>query len=114
VLESAAHLLPRQLGVEAEGAQVLQARLEAMGLHFLTGAETEAIVGNGRVTGVRLKVCPEPLGCARGKLCRRDPSLVEGQLVADVSRVSTGIRLRVELAREAGLENRLKPRLQRG
>jgi nitrite reductase (NADH) large subunit len=82
VLESAPHLLPRQL--DAEGAQVLQARLEAMGLRYLTGAETEAIVGNGRVMGVRLK----------------DGCLVEGQLVL----ISTGIRSRVELAREAGLE----------
>jgi nitrite reductase (NADH) large subunit len=89
-LESASHLLPRQL--DAEGAQVLQARLEAMGLHFLTGAETEAILGNGRVTGVRLKACPEH--------SRRDGRLVEGQLVL----ISTGIRSRVELAREAGLE----------
>ena len=81
-LESASHLLPRQL--DAEGAQVLQARLEAMGLHFLTDAATETILGNGRVTGVRLK----------------DGRVVEGELVL----ISTGIRSRVELAREAGLE----------
>jgi nitrite reductase (NADH) large subunit len=81
-LESAPHLLPRQL--DAEGAQVLQARLEAMGLHFLTEAATEAILGDGRVTGVRLK----------------DGRVVEGELVL----ISTGIRSRVELAREAGLE----------
>jgi nitrite reductase (NADH) large subunit len=81
-LESTPHLLPRQL--DAEGAQVLQAHLEAMGLHFLTGAATETILGNGRVTGVRLK----------------DGRVVEGQLVL----ISTGIGSRVELAREAGLE----------
>ena len=82
LIESAPHLLPRQL--DAEGAQVLQARLEATGLHFLTNAATEAILGNGRVTGVRLK----------------DGRVVEGEMVL----ISTGIRSRVDLAREAGLE----------
>jgi nitrite reductase (NADH) large subunit len=82
VIESSSHLLPRQL--DAEGGQVLQARLEAMGLHFLTDAVTEAILGNEAVRSVRLK----------------DGRVVEGDLVL----ISTGIRSRVELAREAGLE----------
>jgi len=82
MLESESRLLPRQL--DGEGAQVLQARLEAIGLHFLTDAQTETILGNGRVTGVRL----------------RDGRVVEGEMVL----ISTGIRSRVELAREAGLE----------
>jgi len=82
VIESAPHLLPRQL--DAEGAQVLQARLEAMGLRFLTDTATETILGNGRVTGVRLK----------------DGRMVKGELVL----ISTGIRSQVELARAAGLE----------
>jgi nitrite reductase (NADH) large subunit len=82
LIESAPHLLPRQL--DAEGAQVLQARLEAMGLHFLTDAQTETILGNKAVRSVRLK----------------DGRVVEGELVL----ISTGIRSRVELAREAGLE----------
>jgi len=82
VLESEPRLLPRQL--DEEGAQVLQARLEATGLHFLTNAQTETILGNERVTGVRL----------------RDGRVVEGEMVL----ISTGIRSRVELAREAGLE----------
>ena len=82
MLESEPRLLPRQL--DGEGAQVLQARLEAIGLHFLTNAQTETILGNGRVTGVRL----------------RDGRVVEGEMVL----ISTGIRSRVELAREAGLE----------
>lgn len=81
-LESSPHLLPRQL--DAEGAQILQARLEAMGLHFLTDVITEAILGNERATGVQLK----------------DGRVVEGELVL----ISTGIRSRVELARAAGLE----------
>jgi nitrite reductase (NADH) large subunit len=82
VIEYAPHLLPRQL--DAEGAHVLQTRLEAMGLHFLAGATTEAILGNEAVRSVRLK----------------DGRVVDGGLVL----ISTGIRSRVELAREAGLE----------
>jgi len=82
MLESEARLLPRQL--DGQGAQVLQARLEAIGLHFLTEAQTETILGNERVTGVRL----------------RDGRVVEGEMVL----ISTGIRSRVVLAREAGLE----------
>jgi len=82
MIESAPHLLPRQL--DAEGAQVLQARLEVMGLHFLTDGATEAILGNRHAMGVRLE----------------DGRVVEGELVL----ISTGIRSRVELAREAGLE----------
>jgi len=82
VVEFAPYLLPRQL--DAEGAQVLQSLLEAQGLHILTGAATETILGDGHATGVRLK----------------DGRVVDGELVL----ISTGIRSRVELAREAGLE----------
>jgi nitrite reductase (NADH) large subunit len=82
MLESEPSLLPRQL--DGEGAQVLRARLEAMGLHFLTDAQTETILGDEHATGVRL----------------RDGRVVEGEMVL----ISTGIRSRVELAREAGLE----------
>jgi nitrite reductase (NADH) large subunit len=82
VLEFAPHLLPRQL--DAEGGQVLQTRLEAMGLHFLTDVATETILGNEAVRSVRLK----------------DGRVVDGELVL----ISTGIRPRIELARAAGLE----------
>ena len=82
VIEFMPRLLPRQL--DEEGAQVLQSRLEAMGLRILTGAATEAILGHERATGVRLK----------------DRRVVDGKVVL----ISTGIRSRVELAREAGLE----------
>jgi nitrite reductase (NADH) large subunit len=90
MIESAPHLLPRQL--DAEGAQVLQARLETMGLRFVTDAQTETILGDERATGVQLKGRPEH--------SRRDGRVVEGEMVL----ISTGIRSRVELAREAGLE----------
>jgi nitrite reductase (NADH) large subunit len=82
VLERAPYLLPQQL--DAEGGQVLQTRLEAMGLHFLTDVATETILGNEAVRSVRLK----------------DGRVVDGELVL----ISTGIRPRIELARAAGLE----------
>ena len=90
VIEFAPYLLPRQL--DAEGAQVLQSLLETQGLHILTAAATEAILGDGRARGVRLGARPEH--------SRRDGRVVDGGLVL----ISTGIRSRVELAREAGLE----------
>jgi len=82
VIEFSPHLLPRQL--DAEGAQLLQALLEAQGLHILTGVATEAILGQERATGVRLK----------------GGRVVESEVVL----ISTGIRSRVELAHAAGLE----------
>ncbi|MEA3309001.1 MAG: FAD-dependent oxidoreductase [Chloroflexota bacterium] len=82
VLEFAPHLMPRQL--DPEGGRVLQARLEALGLRILTGVVTEAIWGDERAAGVRLQ----------------DGRELAGELVL----LSTGIRSRVELARQAGLE----------
>ena len=81
VVEFFPYLLPRQL--DLEGAQVLQSLLEAQGLHVLTGGTTEAILGDGRATGIRLK----------------DGRLVPGELVL----FSTGIRSEVALAQAAGL-----------
>jgi nitrite reductase (NADH) large subunit len=82
VIEYGPHLLRRQL--DAEGAQVLQTRLEAMGMRFLTNAATETILGNGRLMGVRLK----------------DGRVVEGEMVL----ISTGVLSRVDLAQKARLE----------
>jgi len=82
VVEFSPHLLPRQL--DAEGAQVLQSLLEAQGLRIITGAATEAILGNERADGIRL----------------RDGRRVPGGLVI----FSTGIRSEVALAQAAGLE----------
>ena len=82
VLEIFPHLLPRQL--DAEGAAVLTRRLEAMGLRFHIGKTTEAVVGDGRVQGVRLS----------------DGSEVGGDMIV----LSTGIRSQVDLARAAGIE----------
>jgi nitrite reductase (NADH) large subunit len=82
VVEIFPHLLPRQL--DAPGAAVLTQRLEAMGLRFRIGKTTEAILGDGRVQGVRMS----------------DGSEVAGEMIV----LSTGIRSNVDLARAAGLE----------
>ncbi len=82
VLEVMPHVLPRQL--DKEGAGVLRTQLEDMGLNIVTDAVTETILGDGRATGVRLK----------------DGREIEGKLIL----VSTGIRSRIGLAQDAGLE----------
>lgn len=81
VVEFFPYLLPRQLDVE--GAQVLQALLEAQGLHVVTGGTTQAILGNGPATGIRLQ----------------DGREIPGELVL----FSAGIRSEISLAQAAGL-----------
>ena len=80
------HLMPtlmeRQLD-EAAG-WLLKSALEARGQTILTGADTAAIVGDDRVTAVRLKDGTE--------------------IPADLVVMAVGIRPSVTLAREAGLE----------
>ncbi len=82
VIEIAPYLLPRQLDVT--GAQVLQARLEAMGLRIHTDAASQSILGSGHARAVQLQ----------------NGLVVDGELVV----LSTGIRSRTNLARDAGLE----------
>ncbi len=74
-------LMERQLDKPA--ARLLQASLEARGMHFRMQAQTEAILGDGRVQGVRFK----------------DGSEVEADLLV----MAVGIRPNVALARESGL-----------
>ncbi len=81
VVEFAPRLMPRQ--VDAAGGDVLRRAIEALGVRVHTGAQTEAIVGDEAVTGLRL---------AGDRL-----------LPADMVVVSAGIRPRDELARSAGL-----------
>jgi nitrite reductase (NADH) large subunit len=81
VVETAPYLLPRQL--DAEGAAVLQSRLEALGLRLLTGIEAAEIRGGAAV---------------------REVALRDGRILpADAVLFSTGIAPRLELARGAGL-----------
>jgi nitrite reductase (NADH) large subunit len=82
VVEFFPYLLPRQL--DAEGAEVLQSLLEAQGLQIVTAGVTEAVLGDGRADGIRLK----------------DGRTVPGELVL----FSTGIRSQVALAQAAELE----------
>lgn len=81
VLEFAPYLMPRQL--DREGAAVLEMLLERMGIQAVTGAVSEAILGDGTVQAVRLKDGRE--------------------FPADLVVCSTGIRPDVTLARQAGL-----------
>ncbi|MGQ9521400.1 MAG: NAD(P)/FAD-dependent oxidoreductase [Anaerolineae bacterium] len=81
VLEFATYLMPRQL--DQEGATVLETLLRRMDIQTVTGAATEAILGNGTVRAVRLKDGRE--------------------FPADLVVCSTGIRSDVALARQAGL-----------
>ncbi len=81
VFEFFPYLLPRQL--DPEGAAVLQALLEAQGLRIVTGAESEAILGNVCAVSLRL----------------RDGRTFPGDLVL----FSAGIRSETSLARAAGL-----------
>lgn len=74
-------LMERQL--DRPAAALLQTSLERRGLRFLMTAQTEAILGNGRVQGVRFK----------------DGS----EIAADLVVMAAGIRPNVELAKKIGL-----------
>ncbi|AHE97788.1 nitrite reductase large subunit NirB [Thioalkalivibrio paradoxus] len=74
-------LMERQLDPPA--AALLQRSLEAKGLQFRLAAQTEAILGDGRVTGVRF----------------RDGTEVPADLVV----MAVGIRPNVELAKASGI-----------
>jgi nitrite reductase (NADH) large subunit len=82
IVEFFPRLLPRQL--DGPGAVVLTGIIEAMGISVVTDAASEAVLGDGGVSGLRLK----------------DGRELEGDLLL----CSTGIRSRVELAQQAGLE----------
>lgn len=81
VLEFFPRLLPRQLDVE--GAAVLQRFVESLGIHVVVGAQSEEIMGDHAVTGLRLKDGREfPTGMVL---------------------VAAGVRCQAGLAQEAGL-----------
>jgi nitrite reductase (NADH) large subunit len=81
VLHLMPHLMERQLD-RAAGA-LLQSALEARGIDVRTGADTAAILGEDRVTGVRLKDGTE--------------------IAADLVVMAVGIRPHARLAKVAGL-----------
>jgi len=82
VVEFFPYLLPRQL--DAEGAEVLQSLLDAQGLQIITGATTEAILGDVSAECIRLG----------------DSRMIDGELVL----FSAGVRCEMSLAQAAGLE----------
>lgn len=74
-------LMERQL--DAAAGAMLKRSLEENGMHFMMGAQTEAILGEQRVEGVRFA----------------DGSVVDADLVV----MAVGIRPNIELAQQAGL-----------
>lgn len=82
VIEQNPRILPRQM--DAEGAQILQAKMEAMGFSFFLNGQSEEILGKEKVEGVRLK----------------DDRVAEGQMAI----ISAGVRPNLVLAKEMGLE----------
>jgi len=81
VVESLAWLLPRQLDEPA--SHILQEKIEAMGIHVIVGARTQAFIGDGYVHAVQLEDGRE--------------------LPADLVVISAGVTPNLELARQAGL-----------
>lgn len=82
VVESLAWLLPRQLDQPA--SQILQKKIEDMGISVLVGARTQALVGESHISGVQLEE--------------------DRLLPADLVVISAGVRPNIELASKAGLE----------
>ncbi len=81
VVEMAPHLMAQQLDPPA--AILLRKQIEALGIETRTGISATAILGDGRVTGVKLN----------------DGSIIETDMVI----VSCGIRPNSEIAKSAGL-----------
>ncbi|PQV47397.1 nitrite reductase (NADH) large subunit [Jejuia pallidilutea] len=82
IVEFAPKLMPRQL--DSRSSQVLQLKLESIGLNIHLSKATNQILGNGRITGMEF-----------GE---------DDILDVDMLIVSAGIRPRDELARACGLE----------
>lgn len=82
ILEYAEHLLMKQL--DHEGADILQAWIEGTGAKVVTKAETDEVLGQDSVSGVRLK----------------DGRVIEGDMVI----ISAGARANLGLAKDAGLK----------
>ncbi|NVM18075.1 MAG: FAD-dependent oxidoreductase [Candidatus Lokiarchaeota archaeon] len=82
VVEFFPQLLPRQLDDECSG--MLKNEIESKGINVVLSAATEEIMGNGAVTGIKLK---------------------DGQKFdADIILIQAGIRATIDLAQNSGLE----------
>jgi nitrite reductase (NADH) large subunit len=84
VVHLANTLMERQL--DATGGVYLARKMENLGVRVLTGRQTQALLGNGRVEGLRFSSGEE--------------------LNADLVVIAAGIRPNAELGRQAGLEVR--------
>lgn len=82
VVEFFDRLLPRQL--DQEGASMLKAQIEDMGINVHLGIATEEILGEREIRGLRFKGGEE--------------------IEADMAVVAAGVRPNLNLAKEAGLE----------
>lgn len=81
VLEFAPWLLPRQ--IDREGSDMLIGEFEKRGAEIRCGAQTEEIIGDAKVSGVKIK----------------DSDTIPAQLVV----CATGIRSNIELPKESGI-----------
>ncbi len=82
VVEFFPRLLPRQLDDECSG--MLKNEIESKGINVVLNAATEEILGNGAVTGIKLK---------------------DGQkLDADIILIQAGIRATIDIAQISGIE----------
>ncbi|MFZ3129937.1 MAG: FAD-dependent oxidoreductase, partial [Desulfosporosinus sp.] len=82
VIEASPRIMPRQL--DETTSLRLQEIMRNKGVKLYLGMATEEILGDGKVSGVRLK---------------------DGQVIpADLVLLSTGVKLNVELALEAGIQ----------
>lgn len=82
VVEFFDRLLPRQL--DSEGASILKAQIENIGIKVHLGIATEEILGEKEIEGLKFKG--------------------GGEIQADTAIVAAGVRPNINLAKEAGLE----------
>ncbi len=82
VVEFFDRLLPRQLDIQ--GASLLKAQIENMGINVHLGLATEEVLGQNDVRGLRFKG--------------------EREIEIDMAIVAAGVRPNIRLAKEAGLE----------
>ncbi len=82
VVEFFDRLLPRQLDIQ--GASLLKAQIENMGIKVHLGLATEEVLGQDEVSGLRFKG--------------------EKEIEADMAIVAAGVRPNIRLAKEGGLE----------
>jgi nitrite reductase (NADH) large subunit len=82
VVEFFDRLLPRQL--DTQGASLLKAQIENMGINVHLGLATEEVLGQDEVRGLRFKG--------------------EKEIEMDMAIVAAGVRQNIRIAKEAGLE----------